>query len=168
MLKSLDRANIKRMSIESTEEKTFAWFSPEQLLDADKQSMESKLESERANNNWWGFAYLASDMRSLGLSVEISDTDKQNMESQLESERANNNWRGFAYLASDMRSLGLSVEISDTDKQSMESQLESERANNNWWGFAYLASDMHQLAQSEPKKALDLNQTPPIPEQRNY
>jgi hypothetical protein len=128
MLKSLDRANIKRMSIESTEEKTFAWFSPEQLLDTDKQGLQSQLESERANNNWWGFAYLASDMRSLGLSVEISDTDKQNM----------------------------------------ESQLESYRANNHWWGFAYLASDMHRLAQSEPKKALDLNQTPPIPEQRNY
>jgi hypothetical protein len=53
----------------------------------------------------------------------------------------------------------------------MQSLLESERANlNNWWDFAgiHLASDMHQLAQSEPKKALDLNQTPPIPEQRNY
>jgi hypothetical protein len=90
------------------------------------------------------------------------------MQSLLESYRADNHWWDFARLASNMRSLGLSVEISDTDKQSMESQLESYRSNNHWWGFAHLASDMHQLAQSEPKKALDLNQTPPIPEQRNY
>ena len=152
MLESIDDLNIKRMKIESPEIPEERWFDVGRDITPEvTKDMTERLTKYRNDKDWWHFAYLASDMRTLGLPVELTPEDTKGMAEELSEYRNNKAWWNFAYHASHMRTLGLPVELTPEDTKGMAERLTKDRNDKAWWSFAYYASRMRILAAEEVK-----------------
>ena len=106
------------------------WKWEEELGEREWKGMETELERDRKNNDWWRFALHASRLHLLDPQrpLPLVPADWEGMETELETNRKKNQWGSFAYLASFMRILAAhkaevtkqGIEITDTPPEQFD------------------------------------------------